>query len=77
MTFDGFNTYVLNSGRRLQATADGVLGLMPHDENLVLTTGYDRRWYDDYDEPLMPAERREIAEYMAAAWARWAAQADD
>lgn len=79
MIFEGGDTYKLASGRVVKAACDGIFGLMPYDGGFLLTTGYDCLWSDGGDDkgdptPLKSAERREIAEYMAAAWKLWASQ---
>lgn len=75
-TKDGF---ILSTGRGFYAN-EGILGLSPDRERwgrLVITGGYDGGVDGDGPEtleerPFTPAERKEIAEYMAALWMEWA-----
>lgn len=63
--------FTLSTGRQFYANC-GILGMS--EEIMIISEGYDGRLYDceeGGDEPLTPAERVEVAEYMINLWRKW------
>lgn len=74
---DETDEFVLSTGRRFYAL-NGHLGLTWVDPSIATygsdgVVGLDHLLDPDNDERFTADERREIAEAMIAAWARWAA----
>lgn len=67
MTPDQKRGYTLTSGRHLAAYGL-VIGLGP---DLCAREGWDGD-LAEHDEPLTPAERQEVADYMISLWQTWA-----
>ena len=75
--------YELSTGKRFYANF-GVIGIGERDGKCFIREGYDGRIMElERDDPdgweedafdLTPAERQEIAAYMAERWGAWAKQ---
>lgn len=65
--------YTLSTGRSFGA----VEGAISPRGNGDLFQGFDGWLHEDIDTPLTDAERREIADYMIAAWRDWVGVAAD
>lgn len=74
MVYDKINEkFTLTSGRQLLANGEFRLSLHTGDPRVCFGyDGCDVRAPDDYSD-FTSRERAEIAAYMVAAWARWAA----
>lgn len=66
---------VFTNGYRIQS-AYGVVGLDVTRGDPKLYAGFDK-YLDEYDTPLTPMERAELAAYMIGRWEEIAAQAQE